>query len=425
MGFFFLAWLGGSFLLVRAFGLKAPLLPISLLWLLVAAVAVGKADDECLTNPFFEPIFHAGTHTFGLLCAGLLFFYLRTGRRELPWILAGCVFMAQFSDLLFLITFVVPAAVTLGVLTSASPSFRQRAIVLLASILPAAGAGYFAPPYLYPIALIHESRPIQWNYIPSEGHIIWTQALKDAPRLWVMLFSSDVIFFAGALLAIPFLLLAGKRPLLAAGLIYVAALIGVNWGTAILCGAWGGMYENRYVLPALLAPTIAGVLLLHGVIRRPAWVDSVAALLAAGLLVHGAYIPQGKNGDCLATQRDIPFLQKIMAEQHITAGLGDYWYANICTALSHGTVPLRCIDPSGNVNFLFQSKSWFGIGQPPSRQPHFRIIWAPNPDLVKKFGAPDQIYTAPSGLKVWTYSEAHALLYDAGTNSLVRVPSPL
>lgn len=415
MVFFFLAWLGGCALLVRAFNRPAPLLLTSLLWLGVVGVAVGGVDNIALPDQFFQPVYHAGTHTLCLFALAILLFQIRRGGYVLPLVLLVVVFLAALSDILFLVDFAVPAVATLCLLAAGFPSLWRRFAGLAGVILAAGYLGYKAIPLVSPFprsGVDEYLSNIPWDQLHAQLVILWNRLHAADTATWTILVVMDGLVVFGSLVAVPILLFKSRNMLLVAGLAYAACAICSDWGAMVLRCLFVNMYQNRYVGEALIMPVFVAAFLLHGAIRWPKWLVYSGTFVAAGLMVAAAFLPQPVSGRCAEAQRDIPFLQKVMRENHITVGLADYWRSNLATAFSDETVPLRSTEMDGAICKLFQNMAWFGQGQPVAQSPRFRIYWGPEPEVADNYGPPDQALTAPSGLPVWVYSEARAIRYN-------------
>jgi hypothetical protein len=223
----------------------------------------------------------------------------------------------------------------------------------------------------------------------------------------------DVVVVFGLLVAVPILLFKSRNMLLIGGLTFVACAICSDWGALLLRGVWERMYEDRYVSEAMVLPFFLAAFLLHGAMRWPKWLVPPGTFAVAGLIVAAAFLPQPVSQSYADARQDIPFFRQVMQENHITEGLADYWKSNLYTDLSHETVILHSTEWNGRICKLFQDVAWYGAGQPFAQSPHFRII-CPGPDVATNpdYGPPDQELTAPSGTKVWIYSEARAIRYN-------------
>jgi hypothetical protein len=416
MIFFFFSWLAGCALLVRAFDRPAPSLLTALLWLGVVSVAVGSLDDVALPDSFFQPIAHAGTHTLCLLSTAILFFQIRRGGHLLPFVLIVPIVLATLSDILFLVDFVVPAVATLCLLTVKFPALWRRFAGLAVVIVAAGYLGYKAiePVSPFPNSGVGVYLSIPWDQLHAQIVLLWNQFLAANPIKWTILVALDGVVVCGLLVAVPILLFKSRDMLLIGGLTFVACAICSDWGAMVLRGVWERMYENRYVSEAMVLPFFLTAFLLHGAIRWPSRLVPSGTFAAAGLIVAAAFLPQPISQSCADARLDIPFLRQVMKENHITAGLADYWKSNLYTDLSHQTVILRSTEWDGRVCKLFQDDAWYGKGEPYAQSPHFRIYWGPGPEVAQNpdYGPPDQVLTAPSGATVWIYSEARAIRYN-------------
>src|SRR5205085_9407280 len=98
-------------------------------------------------------------------------------------------------------------------------------------------------------------------------------------------------------------------------------------------------------------------------------------IAALSLLVGFSVLrPPPPGPDYRRAEQLIPFLRSIMHDEHIEAGLSEYWYANLITFFSDAAVPIRAVVPSGSLYHWVSNIEWY-TGRPPSvPAPRFRLI---------------------------------------------------
>jgi hypothetical protein len=190
-------------------------------------------------------------------------------------------------------------------------------------------------------------------------------------------------------------------------LAYTFALVALNWTALLLTNPW----YMRYVCFSLVWPLLVAAGLSSEIFSRRSWIVRLLALGVALYTVWVARHPLPKSPEYLAAMKRIPELQALMAEEHMKAGLADYWYANLTTYLSGDKVCLRAMDHTHFYHWC-SNLQWVEGDHRGSPVPKFRFLLMPNldPDLLRvRFGPPDRIAKTSLGEEVWIYSEENAI----------------
>jgi len=397
---------------------------------LVLVVFVAVAGDVGLWRDLqlsivLAPGCHGGGALMTLACLVLLVHVLDTGAWRWPaWLMGAICFATAASDYLFLVTFTVPACLTLCAsmtIVRRGPSFARPLVAATATVAASSVFGALAAPWLFPASLATSSYTV---FRPAAAFATFgtIAALCRQPqgRAFAVLLTLDVAFVAFAVARLfkeRAAGRAGRRPDRAiTPVVFVAALVASSWGAVIAIGVFTGVASLRYVTLALLGPLLMTLAWLH---QRVTWTGPwergacVAAALAVGSTAVclapalAPYLVQGRQvGE---------FLGGVQRTEHIEAGLAEYWWANPVTLLTRGAVRLRPVDQDGSVRRWISSSAWYEPG-PATSAPRFRMILMRGLDEARirgKFGEPSRVLSAPGGVRdVWLYSEEHAITFD-------------
>ena len=419
--FFFLGWLMASVSL--AVVLKRPnKLSLSsillLLWVgLMCNFALPLNWGLYLQNSLFEPVYHSGTGLLSLICLVLLLGQVSGGRTAGFWWLFVLVFLGGISDILFLIVFAVPALAAVGLLAVAFRRNWKRYLGLALNLTIAGAAAYFLGSHCFPVPLATDAF-VQLGFDRASGSfsILVGELLAPEHHLYAFLVALDVLTVAGGIAGLLFFCFSSKRKQVSAPvfslLVFCSSAISANWIAVIFTGDYQGITANRYLTVALLVPLFLLVFGLHAIIHWRPWLEKLFVIGTSAFTGAVAFIPQTPSINYDTAEMDIPFLETVMKDNHIQAGLADYWSANIITFLSHGAVPLRSLSNDGTIYRWFNSLEWFGKGHSSGDWPRFRMIYCPDPLDREAFGQPDQILQTPSKSEVWLYSDARSIRYS-------------
>jgi hypothetical protein len=420
--FFFLGLVAGCVGLVRATRRPHALGLVTLLILLVVALACdfhpGSPVEIALRKPLFAPVYHAGTALFCLAGFALLLARLTgAGRASLLGLLA-VVFLAVISDFLFLVDFAIPATLTAAALALAFRAEWKRHLGLAAGVGLSSAAGFLLAPHCFPApTATGRYLAVDLNGLHNSLGALRGQMTDPQHHFFVFLVALDAAALLAALagLAAFCFFPAGRKisaPVVAT-LLFAGSAIACDWSATFLTGGYAGISENRYLIVALLLPLFLLVFGLHAVVPWRPWLESVVAAAAAVFIAACAFIPQPPSGAYLDTLKLIPVLRDVMAENHISAGLITYWRANLFTFLSHGEVTLRSETADGAIVRLHDTLRWYGADGPFEQAPRFRLVFPEYDTLSQRYGAPDRVITLPDGETAWVYSETRAIRYNS------------
>lgn len=420
--FYFVSWLAASAWL--AIVLKRPnrLALFSILFLFwVAQICNFSLPFDWglhLLNPFFASMYHSGTGLLSLVCLTLLLAQISGSRSTAGF---GWLFVLAFiggtSDILFLIDFIGPSLLTLGLLALAFRQDWRKYLGLGLNLALAGVTSYFFGPYLFPVPLatgqfIH----LSFEAAYATFFTVVAEMTRPEHHFFFFIIVLDILTVLSGIGGLLFFCFSSRRklvsPVVFSLMVYCSSAVFLDWFTTLFTGLYSGMYANRYLAVALIIPMFIVAFALHAVIQWRPWLEKLLATTTAFFAISVAFIPQDPHPDYAALEADIPFLKALMKERHIQVGLADYWEANLCTFLSHWEVPLRPATGDGNITRWFCSLEWFGKGRPFAELPHIRLIYLPDPRFGQTFGPPDEIVYGPTHNPVWIYSEARSIIYN-------------
>lgn len=420
--FYFISWLAASAYL--AIVLKRPnkLALFSILLLFwVAQICNFSLEFDWglhLLDPLFASMYHSGSGLLTLVCLTLLLAQVSGSRSAagFGWLFV-LAFLGGASDILFLIDFIGPSLLTLGLLALAFRQDWKKYLGLGLNLALAGVTSYFLGPYCFPVKL-ETGQYLHLSFADAYANVlvVVNEMTRPEHHFFFFMIVLDILTVLGGIGGLLFFCFSPRRklmsPVVFSLLAFCSSAIFLDWFTTLSTGLYVGMYSNRYLAVALIIPMFLIVFALHAIILWRPWIEKLFATITAAFAISVSFIPQAPYPDYATLEADLPFLKNLMKEHHIQAGLADYWLANLCTFLSHGEVPLRPATGDGNIHRGFCSLEWFGKGHPITEAPHLRLIYLPDPLFGETFGPPDEIVYTPSHNPVWIYSEARSILYN-------------
>jgi hypothetical protein len=352
------------------------------------------------------------------------------------WVLSGLTFLSAASDGLFLVIFVIPSVLTLIASKCCYRRYPRLFWPLIANIVASTAIGFWVAPYLFPVnrcpvsnyaqlnadAAFQSCFAILYDCNPAVGGMFGFLLAADLATVVIAL----VVFvnlFTGirAASSFPFSFFSL--------LVFCAFIVLANWSSVILFGDYLDLAGTRYVCFALFAPMLLLLAYLHEKIPWTPALVQITCISASLLVCFSALWPpkpfrhfeEARTKYFREAQTLVPFLQNLMARNHIKAGLCNYWYANVITYTSDDAVQLRAVTNRGSIYYWVNNSQWYtgyNLNQPP---PKFGLILMDdlNPALIKQhYGPPDQIVQDPFHHEIWLYSAAHSISYNAGFGNL-------
>jgi hypothetical protein len=381
------AWLFAAVAVVAAVAAPAPAgTPMSSHWLFITGSAA---------------YIHTGAMLLTLVSAGLLAKLLRDGSPAAAWLLIGLCAAATFSDALFLVWFVAPAAVVLVLAAWADRTMRWA---LAAGILGAVAV----------LARVAELVLRGGSSLASLDRV----SPREAVRLfvgdtWAAIAHGDVGFILLALL-VPVILVRGalitidmlrgrSQSPLALSELFLAGSIGAALLAPLATGLYKEVWLMRYVLvvPVLVVTWTLQAMVAHASTRAR---RSIVYVGIAVTLLVGAVSARSAWHNVQELQRPSP-LESCLTELRRDTGIGDYWSAKGLMFTSHRRIHVIQVDATGAPFRVNYNRQWFhrhaGTGAP--LRPDFIIMARLDPaQIEKRFSRPQAVVDC-AGQQIWLY----------------------
>lgn len=371
---------------------------------------------------FFVIPLHTGINAMALICFALFLLAVRDGGAKILWWLAGLSFLSSASDSLFLVVFPAPLVVAVFAAALVHRAWARRAVVPLAWALAACAAGHWAAGPIFPIGVnagdyTHfdaNSAITCWNYFcqscsPSIGGIQGFLVVSAAIYTGVV-----------AALVVIYCFRPAQRKMEAAlltALVFFAAVIVISTAAAILSGNYYYFSQIRYIRFGLMMPLV--ILLCwfcHVVPQTPLVQRALVGVFALVSLVHAIWFVPPPGQYYTQAMQILPVLRTVMEEEHIEAGLADYWWANLLTFFSDDTLKVRSIYSDGRLFHWVNNIEWY-TGRKNTPPPKFRVLLMKDLDPVavrRMYGEPSRIVDIP-GIKhgeIWVYPDEKSIVYE-------------
>ncbi|MGB8356768.1 MAG: hypothetical protein WCD79_22920 [Chthoniobacteraceae bacterium] len=424
-GLFFVLWVAGVVWVYKAAGGRQPgvFASLTLLFAVILAHSHGILGNDGLVT--FMPVFHAGAVIMSLACLAITLKIRQQGYRPIFWLMSLLLILGASSDPVFLVVCTAPVLCALAVAALVSKQIRRIDLLLVCNIALSSVAGILLRPVLFPAHISSGYTRLNLPGAKNSLHVIREAMQTPGHMGFAVLVVLDILFvlFAMAML-IPFAPWNRKRllrgPLLFI-LAYAASCVAMNWGAAILTGNYADMSNLRYVTFSLALPPLMFAALVAG--SMPWGKKSITVLTFAVTIftVAAAISLPPVSSNIRDAQLEISTLRKIMAQEHIEAGLGDYWSSHMLTYMSGGAVKTAAITSDGNPYRWFNNIQDYTGYDKTQAPPAFRFIYLAGLDpagIRAHYGEPSKILSTPDRTDIWIYSPVHAIHYSAAFNCM-------
>jgi hypothetical protein len=387
--------------------------------LLALGVASHDGINLGLSMNIFLPVCHGGGMLMTMGCFAVAQYLWLRGYSRLFWLLGLLAALGAASDALFILTFTAPAIGALALATLWYPARVRLALMLAGNILLCSALGFLLLSHLFPVTLSSGYTGLRLDAALDSLNALWQSLDFSHNAARTVLFCADVlvVFLCAAVLlyGAPW----NRARVLSPAVFFVAAfgglLIIADWGGSILTGNYTGIDASRYVMCAYACPWMLLIGCLSEWIAWTRWATQILFFAVSALMVTVTLSPPPVAGYYHEAKKLVPVLRSVMAQEHIEAGLSDYWNANCFTFLSRQTVPIRGITDHGAMRRWFNNLQWYagdGVTQAP---PSFRFIIMRRMNsqaITSRYGPPARIIQTLDDLDIWIYSPEDAIRYS-------------
>ncbi len=346
-------------------------------------------------------------------------------------VLAGLCFITALSNDLFVIIFTIPALAALVVMRALYRERLRMFCKLAGVILASSAAGHLLARHLSPFE-IDPGTYTSFHTTAAANSLrqFWELCAPSNGGTFVILAGLDLFFviFASGVLVSAIRKRAAERmsPSLFMLLMFSACVIDCNWGATLLTGNFTDIEATRFVRLAMLLPIFH---LLGYANHRIPWTRMSNRVAIAGLALGAAACALFFNPAPSAYYREIqqiaPIVNSLMEEEHIEAGLADYWYANPLLFFSQGKIPVRAVTSNGSIYHWVNTIEWYAGPDTSEPPPQFRLILMANLDpgrIQRRYGEPARIVHTPPGKDIWIYPPDRAITFNPIFSTLSNGP---
>jgi putative flippase GtrA len=359
------------------------------------------------------PFIHTGALLLSLMSSGLFLRSLQVDSPRSPFVLLLIiVILGSFSDMIFVVWFVLPAMLTGSLYYWVNR--RRRTIGVIGGVGLAALVGHLLEGALHPVrqsymAANERSVTESWEWLVRHGHMAVTD--RDYPTLFVLVLCA-LLLLRGVALAIGSFSrrdLSQKQwlEMLFAGMVAAGLL------APIAAGMLGQFSTVRYwMIACMLAP-------LWGMLSVLDWLHNsnvfmwrytrlvLRSTALVGLAVFlSVFLPRGmETWKRMAVDHS---LVSCLEGMGLDAGLSDYWNAKLLMLLSNGRLHLIQISSDGIPWRWNTNEAWLNQRTDIQAEPDFHFILPQNLDegtLQRTYGKPQQIARC-DGQAVWVYERS-------------------
>ncbi|MCR9139467.1 MAG: hypothetical protein NXI27_25930 [Alphaproteobacteria bacterium] len=398
--------LTGGWLISRATGSRVQSAILLFILCLLALVFAGNLLDVPPSNwllpTLFSPFIHTGALLCTLIAVALLDELLQDpGSRWARIGLVSLVFVATFSDALFLVWFVFPALVVLWLHAKAcnirfpwpirrTLFFSAVVAIAIERVLHGVGRGV----------------PLQLNSVARSATALWDEIkVTFAEPDWIMatfLVIATGIVLAGMVSVIR-CLRSRRLSFNDAFVVFLASSIVSGVLVLIITSYFKEQAHWRYLIIIPLYAVLAISMFLSRVLMIPKYGRHLVSIAAAAAFV---FMAPGAYGTATAPESRSDLEACLVTRGHST-GFANYWIAKRLIFLSERRIHIAQIRPDGSRHNFNYNRAWFETraddGSPIA--PTFIIIRGLDTGSIRtKFGAPRETVQC-AGTEIWIYEK--------------------